>query len=117
MIPSGSRDALKLAGAPEKEVGSMARLIGALVALEWDENDEPIEIALETESDRYSIAHGHQQEELLAYVGHEVEVEGTVEEIEDDDPVLNVRSFEVLELMTGEDYDEYGEEEFPDPEW
>lgn len=96
----------------------MARFIGELVAVEWDDNDEPVEIALQTDDDRFLIGRNRQYDELLHYVGHEVEVEGRVEDEEPGDPVLWVRNFEVLELMTDDDYDDYrDEEDFPDSEW
>ena len=90
----------------------MPRLTGELVAVEWDDGDEPTEVALETDGDRYVIAHGDQYEELLPYIGHEVEVVGDIDEDEQGTPVIVVRSFEVLELMTEEDYDDYGADEW-----
>jgi hypothetical protein len=95
----------------------MARLIGELVAVDWDENDEPTEVVLETEDARYAIACDRNYEDLLCHVGQEVEIEGVVEDDEPGDPVVRVRGFEVLELMA-EDPDDHGEDdEFPDTDW
>ncbi len=95
----------------------MAKLIGELVAVDWDANDEPIEVVLEAEEGRYVIARGRHYDDLLCHVGSEVELEGVVEDEEPGDPIVKVRSFEVLELMA-DDFDDYGdEEEFPDTDW
>ena len=48
----------------------MAKVCGELVAIDWDENDEPLEIAIEMDGERYMIAHNEQYEELLRYLGH-----------------------------------------------
>ena len=96
----------------------MARLVGELVAVDWDENDEPTEIALELDGERYRIAHNDKFEELVRYVGHELEVDGKVVEEEAGEAVVAVRTFEILELMTEDDAEEYGDdEEVPEELW
>lgn len=98
----------------------MARLVGEVVAVDWDENDEPVEVALETDGERYAVFHDHGHEELLGHVGHEVEVEGVIEENESGEPIVKIRRVDVLELMAEDECEEYGdgeEEEIPDPEW
>jgi hypothetical protein len=101
-----------------KEVNPMARVSGELVAVDWDENDEPLEIAIEMDGERYMIAHTEQYDELLRYLGHEVEVQGKILRGEPGEQVIGVRSFEVLEPMTEEECDEYGDEEdIPEDVW
>ena len=70
----------------------MPRLCGEVVGVEWDDEDEAVEIALETEDDRYLIAHNSRQEELLRYVGREVELVGTIAEGENGEHVVRVQS-------------------------
>ena len=80
----------------------MAKIVGEIVAVDWDSNDEPTDICLQTASERYRVEHGESFQELLAYVGCEVEVNGYVDESEDGEPVLAVRDFEVLDTFDEE---------------
>jgi len=36
----------------------MAKIIGEIVATDWDSNDEPTDICLQTEGERYHVEHG-----------------------------------------------------------
>ncbi len=94
----------------------MARLVGEVVVVEWDENDEPVEIAIDSDGERYLVAHNAQFDELVRYVGHEVEVEGRIEDEDGEEPVIRVQNFEVLELMADDD-EIPDEDEMADGEW
>ncbi|HAK94520.1 MAG TPA: hypothetical protein DCM87_05845 [Planctomycetes bacterium] len=83
----------------------MAKIVGEIVAVDWDSNDEPTDVCLQTESERYHVERGESFQELLAYVGCEVEVNGYVDENEDGEPVLAVRDFEVLDTFEEEKED------------
>jgi hypothetical protein len=89
----------------------MAKIVGEIVATDWDSNDDPTEICVQTENERYVIEHGESFQELLTYVGCEVEIDGYVEENEEGDSTLAVRDFEVLDTFTEEGEEEEEEEE------
>jgi len=90
----------------------MAKIIGEIVATDWDSNDEPTDICLQTEGERYHVEHGESFQEMLAYVGCEVEVNGYVEENEDGEPVLAVRDFEGLDTFEAEKENQEESEDF-----
>ena len=77
----------------------MAKIVGEIVAVDWDSNDDPTAICLQTENERYAIEHGETFQELLGYVGCEVEVEGYVDENDEGEAILAVRDFEVLDTF------------------
>ncbi len=83
----------------------MAKIVGEIVAVDWDGNDEPTDVCLQTETERYHVEHGESFQELLAYVGCEVEVNGLLDENENGEPVLAVRDFEVLDTFDEEKED------------
>ena len=107
----------------------MVKLTGELVAVDWDVNEDPTEICLDTEEERYIIAHCEFYDELIENVGATVEVEGEVEDSGDDEPVIEVVNFDVVDPydsvdddMDDEDDEEesvadYEEEELIDEEW
>ncbi len=97
----------------------MAKIVGEIVAVDWDSNDDPTEICLQTESERYSIEHGDGFQELLGCVGCEVEIDGYVDENEEGENILQVRDFEVLDTFDDEkeaEGDAESEEEAEAPE-
>lgn len=77
------------------EAGRDATLVGTVVAVEWDEDDTPTGIELETEDRAYGIDTTGVGQKLLSHVGERVEVVGTVVE-EEDWEYLEVTSFTVL---------------------
>jgi hypothetical protein len=96
----------------------MARFVGEIVLGDTEDFEDHTELVLECDGDTYLIFPDDMHEELERCVGHEVEIEGRIDRNERGDPVLHVRSFEILELMTEEDGEEYGDEEdFPEEEW
>ena len=94
----------------------MAKIVGEIVAVDWDSNDDPTDICLQTESERYRVEHGESFQELLAYVGCEVEINGYVEENENGEPVVAVRDFEVVGSLDEEKEDVEESEGFQDDE-
>ena len=75
----------------------MPKLIGEVVAVEWDDNDEPTEICLETDTERFFIEKDDVYRELLKCVGCEVEVTADVEEDAQGDSVITVKDYDILE--------------------
>ena len=102
----------------------MIKLTGELVAVEWDRNEEPLEVCVETEDDRYLVSHTEHYEELLSYVGQEIEIEGELDEDIDGEPTIEVHAFQLLASLDDieeeeeEDSDEFSEEDdLLDEEW
>lgn len=112
----------------------MVKLTGELVAVDWDVNEDPTELCLDTEGERYSVGHCEFYDELLENVGATVELEGEIDESGDDEPVIEVVNFHVVdayedgddpmdddameeEAMEEEAMVGYEEEELIDEEW
>ena len=74
----------------------MVRLVGTVVASDWDEEGNVLAIDLETSDETYLIDLSGTGQELLSHVGRIVEVVGEVEEDEDGWTHILVSSFTVI---------------------
>jgi hypothetical protein len=81
-------------------------ITGIVIEGEWDDNDNVIGVAIETEDDEeYLVEPNEKGKELLAFIDYKVEATGTVRQ-RDGDMIINVKRYESL----GE-YDEDQEDE------
>ena len=79
---------------------------GYLEADEWDEDDNVIGVKVVTDYEDYSIEMNGLGEELLSFLGEDVEVIGIVEEEKDGSKLIKATGFEILaESDEDDDYD------------
>ena len=69
---------------------------GYIEADEWDEDDYVIGVKVVTDDEDYSIEMNDLGEELLSFLGEDVEVTGIVEEEKDGSKLIKVTGFEIL---------------------
>ena len=103
----------------KKDKAREQTITGIIVPAEWDDDDNVIGVAIETEDyEEYFVDQNEKGRELLAFIDYEVEVTGTVTRRRDGDMTINVRSYESLGEYEGEEYveQEYGKIE-EDDEW
>ena len=76
---------------------------GYIEADEWDEDDNVIGAKVVTDYEDYSIEIDGLGEELLSFLGEDVEVTGIVEEEKDGSKLIKVTGFEILAENDEED--------------
>ncbi len=74
----------------------MDKLVGKIQAVEYDDMDEPVELCIETDEDRYLIANIEECEELLDCEGKQVLLECEIVDELSDEPSVEVHGFEVM---------------------
>ena len=89
-----------------------ASIAGYIIASDWDENDNIVEISLQAEIDDYFIVQNRFGKELIEQVDKKVEIRGVVTEDRDGTKWLKVSKYEILS-----DYDEEENiDNFDDPD-
>ena len=72
-------------------------IVGTVVAVDWDEDGNVIDIELDTERDVYPVELDEMGTELLDYVGDVVNIQGVLFWNDDEWTVLRVESFYVVD--------------------
>jgi hypothetical protein len=86
---------------------------GYIEADQWDEDDNVIGVKVVTDYEDYSIEMNSLGEELLSFLGEDVDVTGIVEEEKDGSKVITVTGFEILaESDEDDDFDLDFEDDF-----
>ncbi len=95
-----------------KKDKSQVTIRGFVVALDWDEEDRPLSVAIQTEDWlEVLVEDSGSGAELLELEDAEVEVHGVLDESDSDNPSIAVKSFEVLEDPDAEPEEEEQEVE------
>ena len=76
---------------------------GYIEADEWDEDDNVIGVKVITDYEDYSIEMNGPGEELLSFLGEDVEITGIVEDEKDGSKLIKVTGFEILAESDEED--------------
>lgn len=81
------------------ERGIELTIRGTIFPVEWDENDNVVEIVIDTpDQDGYLIEQNKKGKELLAYIWCEVKISGTMREDEDGDLKFKVKKWSLITL-------------------
>jgi hypothetical protein len=95
--------------APTK--AKLRTLVGIVTPVEWDEDDAPTAVCIETDDDeRYYVYPKEQGHALLDKVDMRVEAKGVIED-EDDEPHILVKEFIELEDDIDDEDDDDGFED------
>ena len=89
--------------AQEKEV----TLVGTVVAVDWDDDDNPVQIALSTEDEDIIIAPNDIGTELFDLIDAVIRATGTIVVNDDDEKVMTISAYEELDPAEDEPDDEY----------
>ncbi|MBN2061194.1 MAG: hypothetical protein JW882_12345 [Deltaproteobacteria bacterium] len=84
---------------------------GYIEADEWDDDDNVIGAKVVTDYEDYSIEMNGLGEELLSFLGEDVEITCTVEEEKDGSKIIKVTGFEIL-AENEDDFDLDFEDDF-----
>jgi hypothetical protein len=76
-------------------------IIGTVVAVDWDDDDNPIEIAISTEDEDIIVASNDIGLELFQLIDNVIKATGTIELNEDDEKVITISSY--VDLGPAED--------------
>lgn len=92
----------------KKEKAKEQTITGIVIPAEWDDDDNVIGVAIETDDfEEYVVEDNEKGRELLAFIDYEVEATGSVRKQRDGEMTISVRRYESL----GEyEEDEYVEE-------
>lgn len=82
-------------------------ITGIIVPSDWDDNDNLIQIAIQTiDEEEYIIKQNKKGEELLDMIEQEVEVIGTTMENEDGNIIIEISEYNLKEYIDDDEYRE-----------
>lgn len=92
----------------KKEKAKEQTITGIVIPAEWDDDDNVIRVAIQSEDyEEYLVEHHGKGKELLAFIDYEVEATGTVRERRDGEMTINVKRYESLgEYEEDEDFED-----------
>jgi lysyl-tRNA synthetase class II len=81
----------------KKEKTKEQTITGNVIPAEWDDDDNVIQVAIQTEDyDEYLVEHNGKGKELLAFIDYNVEATGTVRQRKDGELTISVKRYESL---------------------
>jgi len=96
----------------KKEKTKEETITGIIIPAEWDDEDNIIQVAIQTEDyDEYLVEQNEKGKELLAFIDYEVEAVGPVKKRKDGEMTITVKRYESLgeyeeeEDIEDEDYE------------
>ena len=82
-------------------------IIGIIVPLDWDDDDNITEIAIQTiDEEEYIIKHNKKGIELMDLIEQEVEVIGTTTENGDGNIIIEISEYSLKEYIDEDEYKE-----------
>ena len=85
----------------KKERGIERTIRGTIFPVEWDENDNVVQVVIDTpDQDGYFVERNKKGKELLDLLQREVEVSGTMREDEGGDWLFKVKEYSLIEDRT-----------------
>jgi len=81
-------------------------VVGYVIPSEWDSEDNVVSITIATDDDDYVVEMNKLGEELFDFLDEDVEVTGTVRDDKDGTKRIRVISYEVLEDVEDEEFDD-----------
>lgn len=81
----------------KKEKTKEETITGIVIPAEWDDDDNIIQVAIQTEDyDEYLVEHNEKGKELLSFIDYEVEAVGHVRKRKDGEMTITVKRYESL---------------------
>lgn len=91
----------------EKKDTEMRSIIGIIVPADWDDDDNLIELAIQTiDEEEYLIKKNKKGRELLDLIEQEVEVIGTTIENGDGNIIIEISEYSLKEYIDEDEYKE-----------
>lgn len=91
----------------EKKDTEMRSIIGIIVPADWDDDDNLIELAIQTiDEEEYLIKKNKKGRELLDLIEQEVEVIGTTTENGDGNIIIEISEYSLKEYIDEDEYKE-----------
>ncbi len=89
----------------KEKKNSESSITGIIVPSDWDDNDNLIQIAIQTiDEEEYIIKQNKKGRELLDMIEQEVEVIGTTTEDEDGDIIIEISEYSLKEYFKEDEY-------------
>ena len=81
----------------KRERGMERTIRGTVFPVEWDENDNVVQVVIDTPDQEGYLVHKNKKgSELLEFIRREVEISGSVREDEDGDLIIKVKEFRLI---------------------
>lgn len=81
----------------KRERGMERTIRGTVFPVEWDENDNVVQVVIDTPGQEGYLVHQNKKgRELLEFIRREVEISGSVREDEDGDLIIKVKEFRLI---------------------